>query len=85
VIHKAFSTPDDLGGKVEAALREWRQRHAGVTAPERAVTSAPDRAPDPRDYLRLLRDRTAYISIRGLRVSAAARRTSSPSGISASR
>jgi formylglycine-generating enzyme required for sulfatase activity len=54
-----FSSPDDLYGKVLAALFDWRQRH-----PE--FGSAP--ADDPRLYLKWLREQTSTIEIRGLGV-----------------
>ena len=64
-IRAKFTTPEDLRGKIEAALREWKpQRTSGKKrAPQK-------RAPkdDPRKYLNALREETAYIDIRGLAV-----------------
>jgi formylglycine-generating enzyme required for sulfatase activity len=62
-IRAAFTNPEDLRGKVYAALREWRDRH-----PELGDTGPPPEAPepDPTRYLEGLREECAYIEIRGL-------------------
>ncbi|HZT33077.1 MAG TPA: SUMF1/EgtB/PvdO family nonheme iron enzyme, partial [Bryobacteraceae bacterium] len=62
-IRGTFTNPEDLRGKVQVALLEWRQRH-----PEFGETPAGPEAPepDPARYLEALRDETAYIEIRGL-------------------
>jgi len=62
-----FTTPEDLRGKLVAALHDWRRRHPEYAAPEppEAGTAI---AADPRRYLEALRSRTAYIDIRGLQV-----------------
>jgi hypothetical protein len=63
-IRAQFTTPDDLGRKVEAALRDWRQRHTEFpeAPPERRGHN------DPGAYLHYLREQTAWIDIRGLQV-----------------
>ena len=58
-IRETFKNPDDLRGKVESALRQWRDDH-GYTRPA-AVN-------DPRRYLEDLCEQTRYIDIRGLQV-----------------
>ena len=62
-----FTTPEDLRGKLAAALHDWRRRH-----PEYAVPGEPGLGPpipaDPTRYLDALGARTAYIDIRGLQV-----------------
>lgn len=50
-----FTTPEDLRGKVESALREWRTR-----------TGLHDHAAEPAEYLRYVRDFTSTIAIKGL-------------------
>ena len=62
-IREMFRNCDDLRGKVESALREWRDRH-----PEFAASVKPPRRDDPRVYLAQLRDETARIKIQGLLV-----------------
>jgi formylglycine-generating enzyme required for sulfatase activity len=64
-IRAAFANPDDLRGKVEAALRDWRDRHPEFAKPSRTT---PARRHDPRKYLEYLRDQTSHIEIRGLKV-----------------
>lgn len=59
-----FSNPEDLGAKVTTALRDWRERHSIPFTPN----------DNPGRYLDDLRDRTAWIDIRALRVSAQAYR-----------
>lgn len=64
-IRATFSNPDELRGKVESALREWRQRNpafAEIPVPERI------RSDDPTRYLEFVREQTAWIDIRGLQV-----------------
>lgn len=51
-----FTTPDDLSGKITAALLK---RQVGPPLPP---------PPDPARYLQLLRDDTSHIEIRGLKV-----------------
>ena len=62
-LRKTFTTPEDLRGKIEAALREWKPQPASgkKRAPQK-------RAPkeDSRKYLNALREETAHIDIRGL-------------------
>ncbi|HLI30312.1 MAG TPA: SUMF1/EgtB/PvdO family nonheme iron enzyme, partial [Terriglobia bacterium] len=59
---RTFTSPDDLKAGILAALYEWRDRH-----PEfRAMPVRVNR--DPSQYLRWLRDQTAWIDIRGLQV-----------------
>jgi predicted NACHT family NTPase len=62
-IRATFSHPDDLGRKVEGALREWRERHR-----EFAAAPALRGHFNPGAYLRYLREQTAWIDIRGLQV-----------------
>ena len=62
-IRATFTNPEDLRGKVESALREWRERHPEVARSAPAVSKG--RA-DPTTYLEYLRDETAYMDIRGL-------------------
>jgi formylglycine-generating enzyme required for sulfatase activity len=59
-IRKTFGSTDDLRGKVDVALREWRQRHH--------ISEPPPRRSNPRRYLEYLREQTAWIDIRGLQV-----------------
>lgn len=59
-IRPTFTTPEDLRGKVDVALREWRVSHG--------VSGSPSRPNDPRLYLEYLREQTAWIDIRGLQV-----------------
>ena len=62
-LRKTFTTPEDLRGKIEAALRESQPQ-----PPSRKKRAPQKRAPkgDPRKYLNALREETAYIDIRGL-------------------
>ncbi len=64
-IRETFKSPEDLRGKIESALRNWRERH-----PEFAKTPIPakERQADPLKYLRDLRTATGHIDIRGLAV-----------------
>jgi hypothetical protein len=55
-----FTTPEDLRGKVEGALREWREKRG----------EGPTVQGDPAKYLDALRQETAFIDIRGLQVGA---------------
>jgi hypothetical protein len=54
-IRATFRNPDDLRGKIESALREWRGESPTVQG-------------DPAKYLDSLRKETAFIDIRGLQV-----------------
>ncbi len=56
----AFTNPDDLGRKVESALRDWRERHR--------LPEPKERPADPVRYLTCLREQTGWIDIRGLHV-----------------
>jgi energy-coupling factor transporter ATP-binding protein EcfA2 len=60
-LRATFANPDDLRGKVEAALRDRRDRHHDFM-------SAPGF--NPTGYLEYLRGWTAWIDIRGLQVGA---------------
>ena len=60
-IREKFTTRDDLRGKVESALLKWCERHGVAEEP-------PPRKCDPGEYLRLLREDTCHIDIRGLQV-----------------
>lgn len=62
-IRSTFTTPEDLRGRIESALFEWRERH-------RFPASAPP-IEGPTRYLEFLRDQTAWIDIRGLQVGSA--------------
>jgi formylglycine-generating enzyme required for sulfatase activity len=62
-----FTSPEDLRGKIGAALNDWRRRHAEYAVAGAGVSKTADRA-DPARYLEVLRQRTAYIDIRGLLV-----------------
>jgi hypothetical protein len=55
-VRGTFRNPDDLRGKIEGALREWRG------------SEAPPVKGDPGKYLDSLRKDTAFIDIRGLQV-----------------
>jgi hypothetical protein len=57
-LRERFTTPEDLRGKVESALREWRERRG----------ESPTVQGDPAKYLDSLRKETAFIDIRGLQV-----------------
>src|SRR5579872_3300818 len=64
-VRATFANPDDLRGKVDVALREWRERHtefAGLP-----VRKGHDNA---TTYLEYLQEQTAWIDIRGLQVGA---------------
>ena len=64
-IRATFASVDDLRGKVEVALRDWRDRHREfVAAP---LQKGHD---NPSAYLEYLREQTAWIDIRGLQVGA---------------
>jgi hypothetical protein len=54
-VRATFRNPDDLRGKIESALREWRGESPTVKG-------------DPAKYLDSLRKETAFIDIRGLQV-----------------
>jgi hypothetical protein len=56
-----FTTPEDLRGKVESALHNWRNARG---------QSAPPAEGDPAKYFDALRQETAFIDIRGLQVGA---------------
>lgn len=62
-LRATFTNPHDLGGKVESALRDWRDRHPEFARSAPAVSKG---GADPTAYLKYLRDETAYIDIRGL-------------------
>ncbi|HLK63513.1 MAG TPA: DUF4062 domain-containing protein [Bryobacteraceae bacterium] len=64
-IRATFTGPEDLRGRVESALRGWRDRHTEFSAP-------PPRQGhnNPSTYLAYLREQTAWIDIRGLQVGA---------------
>jgi hypothetical protein len=64
-IRATFANPDDLRGKVEVALRDWRDRHI-----EFAPTPAAKGHDNPAAYVEYLREQTAWIDIRGLQVGA---------------
>ena len=66
-IRGKFVNPEDLRGKVTAALHEWRQRHPEFAAAPGTAAAALPR--DPTPYLEALREETGYIDIRGLRTS----------------
>ncbi|MCP4043104.1 MAG: DUF4062 domain-containing protein, partial [Gammaproteobacteria bacterium] len=65
VTRETFVSPQDVRGKIESSLRDWRERH-----PEFTKTPIPEKArqTDPTKYLRDLRTATGYIDIRGLAV-----------------
>ncbi|MBZ5622073.1 MAG: SUMF1/EgtB/PvdO family nonheme iron enzyme [Acidobacteriia bacterium] len=64
-IRPTFSNPDELGRKVESALRNIRPQFPGFgTAP------AAKGHDNPAAYLEYLREQTAWIDIRGLQVGA---------------
>lgn len=54
-----FTNPDDLQSKILIALQDWLKRHSEFQV---------DAPGDPTQYLRTLREETAYINIRGLQV-----------------
>jgi len=58
---ETFTTRQDLRGRIESALLKWCQRKGMAEEPLR-------RRPDPGQYLRLLREETSHIDIRGLQV-----------------
>lgn len=60
-IRETFRNPEDLRGKVNEALREWRARN-----PEYGPAEAEARTADATRYLQALREETGYIDIRGL-------------------
>ena len=64
-IRATFTTPEDLRGKVEAALRESKSKPTRTRKRPSAERTGQD---DPRQYLQFLREETAYIDIRGLGV-----------------
>ncbi len=64
-VRATFANPDDLRGKVDVALREWRERHQ-----EFAPAPASKGHHNPTAYLEYLREQTAWIDIRGLQVGA---------------
>jgi len=65
--HERFTTPDDLRGKVEGALREWRDLRQRPAA-QVETRSARAEEPDLTRYLHWLREENAWIDIRGLQV-----------------
>ena len=64
-LRNAFTTPEDLYGKVESALREWRSRKWGSSG---RTEVAACNEPGPRVYLEQLREQSSWIDIRGLQV-----------------
>ena len=64
-IRATFTTPEDLRGKVEAALRESKSKPTRTRKRPRMKRPRQD---DPREYLQFLREETAYIDVRGLGV-----------------
>ena len=64
-IRAAFTTPEDLRGKVEAALRESNSKPTRTRKRPSAKRTGQD---DPIKYLEFLREETAHIDIRGLGV-----------------
>jgi len=60
-IRAAFTTSADLQGKIGTALLKWRMDNNIGEEP-------PSRKSDPGEYLRLLREETSHIDIRGLQV-----------------
>jgi formylglycine-generating enzyme required for sulfatase activity len=64
-IRAVFTTPEDLRGKILAAITDWRRRHSEFDGTETKIRTTPA---DPSLYLQALRERTAYIDIRGLQV-----------------
>jgi formylglycine-generating enzyme required for sulfatase activity len=59
-VRPTFMSREDLRGKIETALLQWRIEHGLVEGPPRRY--APDK------YLRTLREETSHIEIRGLQV-----------------
>jgi formylglycine-generating enzyme required for sulfatase activity len=57
-----FTAPDNLKSQVLAALYEWRDRHPQFRLAPGSLQQ------DPAQYLRWLREQTAWIDIRGLQV-----------------
>jgi formylglycine-generating enzyme required for sulfatase activity len=64
-IRVTFTSTEDLRGRVESALREWRTRHAAFSETS-AIGSVC--LHDPQKYLEYLRKQTSHIDIRGLKV-----------------
>jgi len=60
-VRVTFTTPEDLRGKIESALLKWCRDKNIDEKPQR-------RKSDPGEYLRLLREETSHIDIRGLQV-----------------
>jgi WD40 repeat protein len=58
----AFTSPADLKAAVLGSLHDWLERHPDL----HVAPAAPRR--DPSNYLRWLREQTAWIDIRGLQV-----------------
>jgi hypothetical protein len=81
-IRSTFTSPEDLRGKVESALRAWRDRH-----PEVGEAAPPDKdqQADPTKYLQDLRADCAAISIRGLAVGTGKAHSSRPTSATSSR
>jgi len=59
-IRPTFTTPEDLRGKIESALWQWRVEHGLIDTQRRRYA--------PEQYLRALREETSHIEIRGLQV-----------------
>ena len=59
-LRETFTSPDDLRGKVESALHQWKQRHHLFS--EAVQPASPDK------YLHMLLEETSYIDIRGLKI-----------------
>ena len=64
-IRAKFTTPEDLRGKVEAALQKWKSKPTRPRKRPRVERTGQD---DPIKYLEFLREETACIDIRGLGV-----------------
>jgi hypothetical protein len=67
-----FTTPEDLGARVAAALGKWKPKRIAsgrtATAAVTRARSTKGAAADPTVYLEALMERTGYIDIRGLHV-----------------
>jgi hypothetical protein len=66
-VRKPFGISDNLALEVFQALQEWRQRHPGFAGQAAAASEG-----DPTEYLGRLREGTAYIEVRGLKVGSGA-------------
>jgi formylglycine-generating enzyme required for sulfatase activity len=59
-VRPTFTSCDDLRGKIESALWQWRIKHGFIDKHTRRYA--------PETYLRALREETSHIEIRGLQV-----------------